>query len=178
MDVTTTEGNDDIVAAFTKAVPGCRITIASTATKKRIYFDNIEIIGGGTASTVTTYKGITGTEYTVTDADLTQYEYSYRVMVTTEEGSSPWSDAVTVAYSGTTEFLLGDANCDKEVNVGDFTTISNYILDPDSCEVFDKKAADANEDGFIDVGDLTAVANIILTGEAALSKERRSVTDE
>lgn len=171
-EVSTEDDGNELTVNFTKAVEGCRITIASTKAKKRMYFDSIELVGGGTASTVTKYTGITGTEYTVTDADLEKYEYSYRVMATTEEGNSKWSNVATVEYSDAPQTLLGDANCDKEVNVGDYTTIANYILDPASCEVFDRKAADANEDGNIDVGDLTTVANIILTGEAASAKKK------
>lgn len=60
-------------------------------------------------------------------------------------------------------YILGDANSDTYVDVGDLTAISHYILErPDA--TFNAKAADANEDNNIDVGDLTAVSHIILWG--------------
>lgn len=53
--------------------------------------------------------------------------------------------------------LVGDANADNEINVGDITTVSN--------ERFDNSPAggqpDCNEDGNVDVGDITCLANTI-----------------
>ena len=59
--------------------------------------------------------------------------------------------------------LLGDANNDGEVNIGDFTAIANYILGERNPN-FNTAVADVNNDGDINVGDLTALANIILSG--------------
>ena len=60
--------------------------------------------------------------------------------------------------------LLGDANGDGEVNIGDFTAIAAYILgNPPS--TFIVNVADVNSDGEINVGDLTALVNIILNIE-------------
>ncbi len=59
--------------------------------------------------------------------------------------------------------LLGDANNDGEVNIGDFTAIANYILGERNPN-FNTAVADVNNDGHINVGDLTALANISLSG--------------
>lgn len=59
------------------------------------------------------------------------------------------------------DYILGDANNDGRVNVGDLTTIAAYILGKTPA-VFNKDAADANKDGRINVGDLTNIANLIL----------------
>ena len=57
--------------------------------------------------------------------------------------------------------LLGDANGDGEVNIGDFTAIAAYILgNPPS--TFIVNVADVNSDGEINVGDLTALINRLL----------------
>lgn len=57
--------------------------------------------------------------------------------------------------------LLGDANGDGEVNIGDFTAIAAYILgNPPS--TFIENVADVNSDGEINVGDLTALINRLL----------------
>lgn len=60
------------------------------------------------------------------------------------------------------DYEFGDANNDKEINVGDYTAIANYIQGV-TADDFVADAADVNRDGLIDVGDLTGVANIILS---------------
>ena len=60
-------------------------------------------------------------------------------------------------------YILGDANRDTQVNVGDFTATAHHILGNTPTQ-FNSKAADANQDYRIDVGDLTAIAHIILYG--------------
>jgi hypothetical protein len=59
------------------------------------------------------------------------------------------------------DYLLGDANGDGKVRIGDATAILNYIVGRVS-ENFNEKAADANCDGKIRIGDATAVLNIIV----------------
>ena len=61
----------------------------------------------------------------------------------------------------TEDFILGDANGDGEVLIGDVIAILNYIVGVTS-ENFNKKAADANGDGEILIGDVIAVLNIIV----------------
>lgn len=58
-------------------------------------------------------------------------------------------------------FLLGDANGDGKVRIGDVTAILNYIVNIMSGN-FQVKAADANFDGRIRIGDATAVLNLIV----------------
>ena len=77
-------------------------------------------------------------------------------------------------------YIIGDANNDGNVNVGDLTAISHYILErPDASFLF--QAADANQDGNVNVGDLTAVSHIILWGsivrpqQAAPRKDSQSL---
>ena len=60
-------------------------------------------------------------------------------------------------------YILGDANRDTQVNVGDFTATAHHILGNTPTQ-FNSKAADANQDYRIDVGDLTAIAHLILYG--------------
>ena len=58
----------------------------------------------------------------------------------------------------TTEVLLGDANGDGEVNMGDVTKVERIILtlDPPT------PGADPNQDGEINMGDVTKIERIIL----------------
>lgn len=55
--------------------------------------------------------------------------------------------------------LIGDANHDGDINVGDYNTIVRNLLD--SSSGFDK-TMDVNQDGEINVGDLNSIVNLIL----------------
>lgn len=68
-------------------------------------------------------------------------------------------DAVTVF--DVKSYAKGDANGDGMVNVGDYVTVANYILNTNP-DPFIFSAADVDENGTIDVGDLVGVANIVL----------------
>lgn len=57
--------------------------------------------------------------------------------------------------------LLGDVNGDGQINVGDISAVTNYILGRPNT-VFIYQAADMNSDGQINVGDISAITNIIL----------------
>lgn len=69
------------------------------------------------------------------------------------------------------DYEFGDANNDKEINVGDYTAIASYIQGAKGNE-FVEDAADVNRDGIIDVGDLTGVANIILSSSPATTESK------
>lgn len=58
-------------------------------------------------------------------------------------------------------YATGDANGDGTVNVGDYVSVANYILEMNP-DPFVFSAADVDENGIIDVGDLVGVANIVL----------------
>ena len=59
------------------------------------------------------------------------------------------------------DYILGDANSDGKVRIGDATTVLNYIVGAVS-DNFNMKAADANCDGKIRIGDATTILNIII----------------
>ena len=58
-------------------------------------------------------------------------------------------------------YIVGDANGDGKIRIGDATTILNYIVGSAS-DNFNEKAADANCDGKIRIGDATTILNIIV----------------
>ena len=59
------------------------------------------------------------------------------------------------------DYIVGDANGDGKIRIGDATTILNYIVGTAS-DNFNEKAADANGDGKIRIGDATTILNIIV----------------
>ena len=92
-----------------------------------------------------------------------EYPIILKEIAITDENSS----TVTVDRVKSTlevpAYIIGDANNDGNINVGDLTAISHYILErPDASFLF--QAADANQDGNVNVGDLTAVSHLILWG--------------
>lgn len=68
------------------------------------------------------------------------------------------------------KFLLGDANADELVNVGDVISTALYILDsPTVTFVFE--AADIDQNNIINVSDITAIINLILNGDSTTIKK-------
>ena len=59
------------------------------------------------------------------------------------------------------DYVVGDANGDGKVRIGDATAILNYIVG-DVSDNFQENAADVNGDGKIRIGDVSAVLNIIV----------------
>lgn len=65
-----------------------------------------------------------------------------------------------------TTITPGDVNGDRTINVGDYVTTANYILEKKP-QPFIFEAADIDCNNSIDVGDLVAVANLALHYEGA-----------
>ncbi len=86
-----------------------------------------------------------------------------------------WKDFANIVE----DYILGDANADRNVSVADLSAVVNYILNLEVPETFNEKASDANENGNITVADLSAIVNIILYGNtngpaSARSRDRES----
>ena len=84
------------------------------------------------------------------------------ITATTNDGSNLTANCEVVVSPA---LLLGDANGDGEINVGDYVTTASYILEEDP-QPFVFVAADIDANGTIDVGDLVGVAGIILSTES------------
>ncbi len=61
--------------------------------------------------------------------------------------------------------LIGDVNCDGNVNISDVTALINYLLSGDASP-FDREAADVNTDGNVSISDVTALINLLLRGQS------------
>ena len=73
--------------------------------------------------------------------------------------------------------MLGDANGDGEINVGDIVEIVKDILHKTTSR-FVREAADVNEDGEINVTDIVLVANIIMGGNPNASRTRGAAANK
>ena len=72
-----------------------------------------------------------------------------------------------------TDYILGDANGDGEVNVTDIVEIVNAIMNRASTR-FVRAASDLNNDGEINVTDIVKVVNLIMTASNSPSMRRTS----
>ena len=92
-----------------------------------------------------------------------EYPIILKNIAITDESSTTVTVETVTCVLEVPAYIIGDANNDGNVNVGDLTAISHYILErPDASFLF--QAADANQDGNVNVGDLTAVSHLILWG--------------
>jgi uncharacterized repeat protein (TIGR02543 family) len=72
---------------------------------------------------------------------------------------SPGDPASSQADIDNTEYILGDANKDGSVTIGDIVAVVNIIAG--NTGNYNLDAADANKDGTISVGDIVTIVNII-----------------
>ena len=68
------------------------------------------------------------------------------------------------------DYMKGDVNGDKQVNVVDVAGVVNLILNSGNTSQLNRKAADINGDDVINVVDVAGVVNIILGNTAARTK--------
>ena len=62
-------------------------------------------------------------------------------------------------------YVIGDANGNGEVEIGDVTSVLTLMATPDEPGFYDTKAADANGNGEIEIGDVTAILKIMAEGK-------------
>ena len=83
-----------------------------------------------------------------------------------DAGHSPVSDMwelyIISATETSTPVLLGDVNCDGIVNIGDVTTLINYMMGSRP-QPFSEVNADLNVDGNINITDVTMLINLIMS---------------
>ena len=62
------------------------------------------------------------------------------------------------------EYILGDANGNGVVEIGDVTSVLTLMATPEATG-YNNKAADANENGEIEIGDVTTILTIMAEGD-------------
>lgn len=95
------------------------------------------------------------------DMEDGDYEVTMTNVILADAAAMTYYAADAVSVVTVKSYTRGDANGDGTVNVGDYVTIANYILNMDP-NPFIYSAADVDENSTIDVGDLVGVANIVL----------------
>ena len=72
--------------------------------------------------------------------------------------TAPWSSFYKIVALGST--LIGDANGNGEVEIGDVTSVLTLMATPEATG-YNNKAADANGNGEIEIGDVTTILTIM-----------------
>ena len=76
--------------------------------------------------------------------------------------TTPWSGFGTIL--ALEPEILGDANDNGAVEIGDITSVLTLMANPDATG-YNNKAADANKSGAIEIGDITTILTIMAGGE-------------
>ena len=80
------------------------------------------------------------------------------------KSANEWKDFGTILPIVEPVSILGDANGNGEVEIGDVTSVLTLMATPDATG-YDNKAADANGNGEIEIGDVTTILTIMAGGE-------------
>jgi len=177
-DVSQTITLNDSTTDHTIVLTGCNshnVKLSGTGGSKRFYVYHIEIYNGDLNapvprravieegdSTMRTVSGITDTCYTV--SALADGTFEYLVKAIYLDGTeSDWSNIQHVTLTGDTsdEWVYGDMNGDREVNVSDVIVLINYILNDYSDELVIEHA-DMNGDIEVNISDVMSLINLIL----------------
>ena len=70
----------------------------------------------------------------------------------------------SVAPVDAPKYILGDANGNGEVEIGDVTSVLTLMATPEATG-YNNEAADANGNGEIEIGDVTTILTIMAKGE-------------
>ena len=152
------------------------LSTARTTTRKTDYFNSTLQADGSIRVLCGSSKGYT---FEGTDGEVATITLNINENI--EEGDHPIilkevnltdknSTLYTTSYLKSTltiiNFILGDVNGNKKVEVSDFIATANYILG-NPPQVFIFKAGDVNSNNKIEVADFIGIANIILNGTSS-----------
>ena len=78
----------------------------------------------------------------------------------TYKSTTPWKNFGTILPVAEPTYIVGDANGNGEVEIGDVTSVLTLMATPEATG-YDNKAADANGNGEIEIGDVTTILTIM-----------------
>ena len=152
------------------------LSTARTTARKTDYFNStvqpdgsIRVLCG--SSKGYTFEGTDGEVATITlNIDENMEEGDHPIILKEVNLTDKNSTLYTTSYLKSTltiiNFMLGDVNGNKKVEVSDFIATANYILG-NPPQVFIFKAGDLNGNNSIEVSDFIGIANIILSGSGS-----------
>ena len=164
---------EDYVVVLENVSAGTTVTFSCTGRASRFYIDDVVIITGDDRDPTEMASGDEG-DY-LEFPDLTDREnrvtgltaggtYRYLVVTHFADGVTKKSNRQLVTLLGEQDHdnQVGDVNHDGRVNIGDVTTLINYLLGGDetiACPI----CANVNGDNIVSIGDVTALINRLLS---------------
>ncbi len=79
------------------------------------------------------------------------------------KSADQWKNFGTILPIDEPTYILGDANGNGVVEIGDVTSVLTLMATPEATG-YDTKAADANQNGVIEIGDVTTILTIMAGG--------------
>ena len=90
--------------------------------------------------------------------------YVPEISLDTYKSTTPWKNFLTILPVAETTYIVGDANGNGEVEIGDVTSVLTLMATPEATG-YNNQAADANGNGEIEIGDVTTILTIMAKGE-------------
>lgn len=113
-----------------------------------------------------------GTEGYYWSSDKTSSDHAYvagfgaNILNPQHNGMQDYGQSIRLVQAANSKptYLVGDANGNGEVEIGDVTSVLTLMATPEAIG-YDNQAADANGNGEIEIGDVTTILTIMANGE-------------
>ena len=113
-----------------------------------------------------------GTEGYYWSSDKTSSDHAYvagfgaNILNPQHNGMQDYGQSIRLVQAANSKptYLVGDANGNGEVEIGDVTSVLTLMATPEATG-YNNKAADANGNGEIEIGDVTTILTIMANGE-------------
>ena len=142
----------DNTGAISDSWPGVNVTATTTVMGQKFYYRTFNVNSEDYMFNVVLSQGDSGHQ----SVDITGISHDIYLEVTSTTNKYTVAD-ITDQYS----YLLGDLNCDGEVNISDVTTLIDILLS-DGIDADTLRRGDLNGDGEVNISDATELIDILL----------------
>jgi hypothetical protein len=143
----------DNTGAISDSWPGVNVTATTTVMGQKFYYRTFDVNSEDYVFNVVLSQGDSGHQ----SVDITGISHDIYLEVTSTTNKYTVAD-ITDQYS----YLLGDLNCDGEVNISDVTTLIDILLS-DGIDSETLRRGDLNGDGEVNISDITTLIDILLS---------------
>ena len=142
----------DNTGAISDSWPGVNVTATKTVMGQKFYYRTFNVNSEDYVFNVVLSQGDSDHQ----SVDITGISHDIYLEVTSTTNKYTVAD-ITDQYS----YLLGDLNCDGEVNISDVTTLIDILLS-DGIDADTLRRGDLNGDGEVNISDATELIDILL----------------
>ena len=143
----------DNTGAISDSWPGVNVTATKTVMGQKFYYRTFNVNSEDYVFNVVLSQGDSDHQ----SVDITGISHDIYLEVTSTTNKYTVAD-ITDQYS----YLLGDLNCDGEVNISDITTLIDILLS-DGIDAETLRRGDLNGDGEVNISDITTLIDILLS---------------